>query len=137
MKVHAYRVAYAMRHRLKDAGVRIDAIDGRFVIRRHDDVAGRADVEVELAVRPQGEELPEVARRLIRVEVVDNHLRLRRIVEAVLDAVIARDATALGDEQRAVVEDQPVRRVEVLEQDLRLALAAFLDYREVLIYVLR
>jgi len=77
----------------------------------------------------QGVELPEVAGLLVRVEVIDDHLGLRRIVELVLDAVIARDAAALGDEQRALMEDNPVRCIEVLEQYLRLALAALVDDR--------
>src|SRR5204862_2182855 len=51
----------------------------------------------------------------------------RRVVQAALDAVVTRDAVALGDVERAPAEHDPVRRIEPLEQGLHLALAAAVD----------
>ena len=103
--------------------------DRRLHVGRHDDVAGRADVEVQLAVRAHREEFPEVAGLLLRIEVVDHDLGLGRIVEPVLDAVVARDAVALGDVQRALAERDAVGRVQALQDRLDLALAAVVDDR--------
>jgi len=109
------RVAHAQRHRLEHALRRIDAHDRSLRVVRHHDVAGGADVEVELAVRAHRQELPEVARGALRIEVVDHHLALGGAVELVLDAVVARDAAALGDVQRSLAERDAVRRVQAFE----------------------
>ena len=45
---------------LDPRAVRVDAHDGGVGLRRLADVAGRADVEVQLAVRPEGQVLPAV-----------------------------------------------------------------------------
>jgi hypothetical protein len=110
--VEADRVANAAGVDLGDAGLRVDAVDRRLEVRRHDDVPRRADVVVELAVGAHREELPEVAGLLRGIEVVDHDARLRRAGELVLDAVVRRDAVALGDVERAVLEGDAVRRVQ-------------------------
>ena len=127
--VEADRVAHAARVDLHHAGLGIDAVDRRLRVGRHDDVARRADVEVELAVGAGREELPEVAGLLRGIEVVDHHLRLGRVGEPVLDALVGRDAVALGHVERAVVEGDAVRRVQALEDLEDRALAVAVDDR--------
>jgi hypothetical protein len=58
--------------------------------RGHTDVARRADLEIELVVRPDGEELPAMA--LIFRQVVVDDDRLRRVVEVVLDLFDLRNS---------------------------------------------
>src|SRR5438105_12928432 len=65
----------------------------------------------------------------LRIEAVDYNLGLRRIVQLVLDAVVACYSIALGDVERALAERDSVRRVEALENGLDLALAAAIDHR--------
>jgi len=103
-------VAHAQRDSLEHARLRIDTMDRSLHIGRHDDVAGRADVEIQLAVGAQREEFPEMAGLRRRIEVVDHDFRLGRIVEAVFNAIVARDAVPLGDEQRALAERDAVGR---------------------------
>src|SRR5262249_29665409 len=129
MKVEGARVAHPERLGLEHPRVGLDPHDGRLHVGRHDDVAGRADVEIELAVGSHSKELPEVAGLLVRVEVVDHYLCFRRVVEAALDTVVAGDAVALRDIQCAPAENDPVWRVEVLEYGLYLALSAAIDHR--------
>ncbi len=62
-----------------------------------------------------------------RIEVVDHDFPLGRIVQAALDAVVARDAPALGDVERALAERHAVGRLHALEDLLHLALAAAID----------
>src|SRR6185436_13847771 len=50
-------------------------------------------------------------------------------IELALDAVVARDAAALGDVQRTFVEDDAVRRIEAFQDRLDLALAALVGHR--------
>src|SRR5207344_1785083 len=73
------------------------------------------------------EEFPEVAGLSRWIEVIDDDLALGWIIQFVLDAVVARDAIALGDEERALAERDTVRRVEALEDGLDFALAATID----------
>ncbi len=129
MKIEADRVAHALHIGLGDARLGIDTRNRRLEIRRHDDVARRADVVVELAVGSEREELPEMAWLVLWIEAVDDDLGRGRIVELVLDAVVARDAMVLGDVQRALAEDDTVRRLHALEQGLHFALAAAVDDR--------
>ena len=75
---------------------------GVIVLVRIVDVAWRADRNVELLVRPNGDEFPAV--RLVLRELVVDEDRLRRVVEVVLDGVEARDLGQLGDVERALVE---------------------------------
>ena len=116
-----------MRPVLEAGAVRIDARDVRVRVRRHADVARRADVEVELAVGTEGQVLPAV-RRVLRQRVVHD-LHLRRAVELALDAFHLRDAVDLGDVERAVLERHAVRQVETLGDGLHLARAALVDDR--------
>jgi len=61
-----------------------------------------------------------------------HHLRLRRVGEALLKAVVAQDARQLGDVEGAVAEGDAVRHVEPLVDDvhrLAVAVAIGLDQR--------
>src|SRR6185295_20122322 len=89
----------------------------------------RADVEVQLAVGAHRQVLPEVAGLAVRIDVLDHDLARARTVELVLDAVVARDLAALGDEERALPEDDAVGRILSGEDRLHLALAALADHR--------
>src|SRR6266850_306532 len=60
MPVEADRVAHAPGDDFHAAAVEIDAADLRMRVRRLTDVAGRADRNVELVVRPDADELPAV-----------------------------------------------------------------------------
>ena len=85
------------------------------------DIARCADVDVELAVRADGDELPAV--RLMIGQVVVDDDELRRIVEVVLDLFELRDLGTFGDVQCAVVEGEPVRPIQPRGDDLHLAFA--------------
>ena len=67
---------------------------------------GRADLEIELVVRPDGEEFP--AMGLIFRQVVVDDDRLRRVVEVVLDLFDLRNSGELRDVQYAVLEGEAV-----------------------------
>src|SRR5262245_7432502 len=109
MPIEPDGVAHTLDVVLGNAGRGVDPPDGRLKIRWHDDTDWRDDVLVELAFGSEGEDFPDVARLLFRIEAVDHDLRLRRIVELVLEAVVARNAVALGDVERALVEGDSVR----------------------------
>jgi len=96
-------------------------------VRRHADVAGRADVEIEPIVGADGEELP--AMRLVLGQIAIDDLRLRRVVEMILDVVDLGDLRQLGDIERAVVERDAVGAEEPGEERLRLALAVLVGDR--------
>src|SRR6266446_5582913 len=115
MPVETDRLAHTLRIVLQRARYGIRPHDHRLHVSGHGDVLRRADVEVELSVGTEREELPEMAGLSRRVEAVDDDLGLRRIVQLVLDAVVTRDAIALGDVERALVERDSVRGVEALE----------------------
>src|SRR6185295_6190892 len=50
-------------------------------------------------------------------QVVDDRGRPRRVVEPLLDAVVAQDAADRGDIERAVLEGDAVRRLEAARDD--------------------
>src|SRR2546430_8897068 len=68
---------------LEPGAVGIDTGDVGVRVWRHADVAGRADVEVELAIGPEGQVLPAV-RQVARQDVIYD-LHVGWIVEPVLD----------------------------------------------------
>ena len=86
------------------------------------DVAGRADADVEQAVRPEPERLVAVMR-MVR-QIVGDDRRPGRILQVALDRVVARDAAVLADVQRAVVERDAMRRVQSARDDARRAAAS-------------
>ena len=89
------------------------------------DVARRADLEIELVVRPDGEELPAMGL-IFRQVVVDND-RLRRVVEVVLDLFDLRNSGELRDVQCAVLEGEAVWPIQPRVDRLDLALSAPVD----------
>ncbi len=129
VEVHADRVAHAHRDGLERPLVRVDPRDRSLRVIWQHDVARGADVEVQLAVRPHHQVFPEMPRRAAGIEIVDHHLALARTVELALDPVVARDAPALRDIQRALAEGDAVGRVEAAQDGLHLALAAAADHR--------
>ena len=50
-------------------------------------------------------------------QIVAHDFRLRHVVERVLDVVVAQHAIDLGDVQRAVMEGDAVRSVEIVRDD--------------------
>src|SRR5439155_2671878 len=58
MPIHANDLAGAASHHFHAAAIEVDAADLGVPFRRHADVAWRADVEIELVVRPDAEEFP-------------------------------------------------------------------------------
>src|SRR5262249_614479 len=112
MPVEADAVAYAVRPVLEPGTIGVHARDVGVGGGRATDVAGRADVEGELAGGPEGQVLPAV-RRVLRQRLVDD-LHLGRAVELALDAFHLRDAVDLGDVERAVLESDAVRQVQAL-----------------------
>src|SRR5262245_34925774 len=125
MPVEADAVAHAVRPVLEPGAIRVHARDVGVRVGRDTDVAGRADVEVELAVGPEGQVLPAV-RRILRQRVVD-HLHLGRAVELALDAFHLRDAMDRGDVERAVLEGDASGQVQALGDRLHLARAALVN----------
>src|SRR5207344_1503449 len=91
------------------------------------DIAGRADVYVELIVGADPHELPAM-RPVVREVVVDDDWR-SRTVDGVLDPFELGDLGAFGDIERAIVERESVRTIETGGDDLGLAPAAPLDDR--------
>jgi hypothetical protein len=103
VEVEAHGVAHAARHDLHPAPVEVDAADVRVVLRgRLADVAGRAHRHVELAVRPDLDELPAVGDDAGQL-VVDEDTLLR-LVQRVLDVVVARDGLGGRHVERPLVE---------------------------------
>ena len=86
---------------------------------RHADVAGCADLEIQLLVGTDREIFPAV--RLILREIAEDDGRLRRVVELVFDVVDFRDLGQFGDVERAFVQDDAVRAIKPGGDDLDLA----------------
>src|SRR2546422_4889703 len=127
MPVEAHAVPHAVGEVLEAGAVGIDARDVGVGVGRDADVAGRADVEVELAVRPEGQVLPAM-RHVAGQDVVD-HFHGRRIVQLALDARHLGDPRDLGDVERPVLEGYAIGQVEALGDDLDLALPALVHDR--------
>ena len=125
--VEAHAVADAAGDVLEAGPVGIDAGDVGVGVRRRADVARRADVEVELAVRPEGQVLPAMGH-VAGKDVVD-HFHGRRIVQLALDARHLGDPRDLGDVKRPVLEGHAIGQVEALGDDLDLALPALVHDR--------
>jgi hypothetical protein len=62
VKIHADDLADTVSNHLGAAAVEVDAAKLRVSRRRHADVARRANVEIELVVRPDSQEFPAVRR---------------------------------------------------------------------------
>ena len=127
MPVEAHAVAHAVGHVLEAGAVGIHAGEVGVGVGRHTDIAGRADVEVELAVGAEGEVLPAV-RQVLGQGVVD-HFHGGRTVELVLDARHLADLRHLGDVERAVLEGHAVRQVQAGGDGLDLALPTLVHHR--------
>ena len=125
--VEADAVAHAMGPVLEAGAVRIDARDVGVRVGRHTDVARRADVEIQLAVRAERQVLPAV-RSVLGQRLVD-HLHLGRAVELALDPFHLGDPVDLGDVERTILESDAVRQIEALGDRLDLAAAALVDDR--------
>src|SRR6185503_11118024 len=87
--------------------------------RRHADIAGCADIEIELMVGPDGEEFPAV--RLVFGQIVVDNDWLGRIIEIVFDLLNLRNLRELGDVECAVVESEAVGPIESRVERLDLA----------------
>src|SRR6266446_6395003 len=124
-EVHSDDLADAPRHDFRAAAVEVDAADLCMGRRGHTDVARRADLEIELVVRPDGEELP--AMGLIFRQIVVDDDRLWRVVEVVLDLFDLRNSGELRDVQYAVLEGEAVWPIQPRVDRLDLALFAPVD----------
>ena len=130
MEIESHAVAHAARHDLHSGAVEVVAADlaVHFLVELAR-VARRADLDVDLLVRPQGQELPVVMhlrREPEGVRQVDRrgHLALG---QTGLDVVIAEHAMDGGHVQGAVVEQHPVRLNQLLGDDPRRALAVLVQ----------
>src|SRR5260370_6991152 len=75
MPVHSHDLADTVGVDLEALAIESDAIDLAVPLRWHADVAGRADLEVELLVRAKGEVFPAVRLVLRRIAQDDGGLR--------------------------------------------------------------
>ena len=74
------------------------------------DITGRAHRHIQPPVGTEGDELPSVPA--VGGKIVINDHRFRRIVQPLLDIVVAQDPIHLGDVQRSVAEGDPVGHVQ-------------------------
>src|SRR5216684_1435758 len=125
MPVHSHDLADTVGVDLEALPIESDAIDLAVPLRRQADVAGRADLEVELLVRANGEVFPAV--RLFLWQIAQDDGGLWRVVEVVLDLLDLGDLMKLGDVQRALVQVYAVRPIETGGNYLYLALAVLRD----------
>src|SRR6266404_820315 len=131
MPVHSQDLADTVRVDLEALPIESDAIDLAVPLRWQADVAGGADLEVELLVRANGEVFPTV--RLVLWQIAQDDGGLRRVVEVVLDLLDLGDLIKLGDVQRALVQVYAVRPIETGGNYLYLALAVLRDDGEHLV----
>ena len=111
MPVEADRVADAARESFQPGAVRLHSVNGSVDVRIHlADVAGRTHRHVQQAVRAESDEFPAVMA--VARELVADHHRFGRILQAALDIVVAQDAADLGDIERTVAEGDAVRGIE-------------------------
>src|SRR5262245_26555718 len=123
MKVKAHRVTHATRHDLRATAVEVDPADVRVLFGvRLADVAWRSHRHIELAIGADLDELPAVWD--VAGELIVDRDRRGRAVELVLDVVVAGDRLRGRDVERALVELDAVRQLELLRDRLDLACAA-------------
>src|SRR5262249_17804645 len=128
MEVEAHRVAHATRHDLRTAAVEVDPADVRVLFGIGlADVAWRSDRHIELAVGADLDELP--AMRDVAGQLIVARDRRGRAVELVLDVVVASDRLRGRDVERALVELDAVRQLELLRDRLHFARAALVHDR--------
>ena len=125
MERHAHAVAHAFHHRFQHALVGVNAHDLRVSIRRHANIARRADIEIQPIVRPQRHELP--AMRLVLGQRVEYHFRLAGVVEIVFDIAESENARQFRDVQIAVVEHHTVGPIQPFEDGFYFTLATAVD----------
>jgi len=120
VEVEAHRISHARGNGLVTRTVEVHLVNLR-VIARVADVARRADVVVKLVV-VHAQILPAVI--VTPWKFVGQHsVRFAKIVELVLDVVIANDLLVGGEEQRALVELDAGRLLGLVDDDFRHALA--------------
>src|SRR4030095_6513808 len=131
MTVHADNLADAGRNDFQSAAVQVETVNFCMPLGRHADVAGRADLEIELLVGPDGEIFPTV--RLVLRQIAEDDGRLRRIVQFVLDGLDFRDLGYLGDIERALVQDGRVGAMQPGGDYLDFTRSALVDDGEALV----
>ena len=119
--VEADRVAHAAHVNLGARTIQIHPPDLAMVLVMQHVVAGLSDRNIELVVRPDGDELP--AMGFVLWKLVIDHDRLRRAVQIVLDLFDLGDLRQFGDIERAVLECDAVRTIEARGDDLDRPLA--------------
>ena len=125
MPVEADGVANAPGDHFGAAAVEIHPPDQAVIVVMQHVVAGLADRNIELVVGTDADELP--AMGFVLRQIVEDHRRLRRAVEIILDLVDLGDLREFGDVERAVLERDAVRPVEAGGQHLDRALAVLVD----------
>jgi hypothetical protein len=106
-------VADAARVDLVAAAIEVHAHDRAVVLLRLADVARRAERHVQLVVRADDNVSPLMVAA--RLEAIAHHDRRGRILQPILDPVEADDPLHLGHVERAVVERDAVRLIEILD----------------------
>src|SRR6185312_3167712 len=122
---HADAVAHALSVDFEQMLLMLNPQDGCLDIGWHREIGGRALVEIKPAVRPHHQELPVVP--ILMRQPLHGDLWRRRIVQVVLDMVVAEDSLPFGDKQRAVGEGDTIWRIHPFEEFLDLAVAALID----------
>jgi hypothetical protein len=103
------------------AAIQIDAADLGVGIRRHADVAGSADLEVEPVIRPHGQKFPPM--RLVFRQIAVDHGGLERLINLAFDVLDLRYLRQLGNVQRPIVEGDAVWPVQAGEHRSGFALS--------------
>src|ERR1700682_89877 len=102
MPVHPDNVTNSGCDGFQSAAVQIETVNLGVSLRRHADVAGSADLEIELVVGSDGQVLPTVS--FVLRQIAEDDGRLRRSLEARFDIVYLRDLRKLGDIESAVMQ---------------------------------
>src|SRR6516225_3331725 len=102
MPVHAYDLADACRVDFETLTIETDTVDLGVPLRRHADVAGGANLEVQLLVGTDGEVFPAV--RLVLRQIGQNNGWFWRVVEIVLNLLDLGDLREFGDVERTLVQ---------------------------------
>src|SRR5664280_2371411 len=84
-------------------------------------IARLSDLNIQLVVRPDGDELPAVGFVLGQIVVDDS--RLRRTVEIIFDLVDLGDLREFGDVERAVAERDAIGPIKARGKNLDRSLA--------------
>ena len=88
-------------------------------------IAGLSDRDIQLVVRPDGDELPAMC--FVFGQVVIDHRRLGRIIQNVVDLLDLGNFRQLGDVKRTVLERDAIWTVKARRDNLNRSLPVLVD----------